>query len=112
MAEQPVRTEEREGRRVLRLSGRLDVSVAAALHASAREAAGLGGPLFVDASEVEFLGTAALQILAALHRRLTEKGEGLRWLGASAEARAFAALGGFDTGLLGGPEPEPVEDAP
>ncbi|MCK2212232.1 MEDS domain-containing protein [Actinomadura sp. ATCC 31491] len=88
------------GELVLRLRGTIDRNTAPAWHAVLDHAAGAGGDVWVDLSELEFIDVAGTRALARAAGRMSD-GHRLRVRHASAALRKVLRLTGWDgaTGL-------------
>ena len=75
----------------------LDTPAAAALRQTLRDAIGSGQPIRLDASGVERIGQACLQVLAAAEVAAEESGQEFRIVGASPVFANMATLAALDT---------------
>ncbi|HTV95023.1 MAG TPA: STAS domain-containing protein [Steroidobacteraceae bacterium] len=85
--------------RTIVLQRRLSIAQSAELHGILCGSLAEGAPLRVDASQVEEIDTAILQLLASLWRTCAERGVECRWQGISDPVRRAAALIGMDATL-------------
>lgn len=75
----------------------LDTPAAGALRQTLRDAIGSGQPIQLDASGVERIGQACLQVLAAAEAAAEESGQEFRIVGASPVFADMATLAALDT---------------
>jgi len=77
-----------------------DTSCAAALHAETLRIAAAGTDCTVDCSAIDFLGTAALQILVAFKHELHRQGRTLKFEGVSPPLERWLQVAGLHELLL------------
>jgi anti-anti-sigma factor len=77
-----------------------DTSCSPALHAEALRIAAAGSDCTVDCSAIDFLGTAALQILVALKHELLKQGKALRFEAVSPPLERWLQVAGLHDLLL------------
>jgi len=77
-----------------------DTSCSPALHAEAMRLASAGSDCTVDCSAIDFLGTAALQILVALKHELLKQGKSLQFEGVSPPLERWLQVAGLSDLLL------------
>ena len=75
----------------------LDTPAAAPLRQTLRDAVGNGQPILIDASGVERIGQACLQVLAAVEAAAEDAGQEFRIVGASPVFADMATLAGKAT---------------
>ncbi|KQM57157.1 MULTISPECIES: STAS domain-containing protein [unclassified Sphingomonas] len=75
----------------------LDTPAAAPLRQTLRDVIGTGRPVLLDASGVERIGQACLQVLAAAEVAAEEAGQEFRIVGASPVFADMATLAALDT---------------
>ena len=82
----------RENRHIL-LSGRLDASQAGRLKSTLND---IDESCTLDFKELEYISSAGLSVLLATHRRLDEKGHGLKLINLNEHIRNIFQIAGFD----------------
>ena len=75
----------------------LDTPAAAPLRQMLRDSVGTGQPIRIDASNVERIGQACLQVLAAAEAAAEDAGQEFRIVGASPVFADMATLAALDT---------------
>ena len=91
------------------LDPRVSIVQAASLHAMLLARVAGGGPVVIDASRVEEIDTAILQLLASLWRTCAERGIAFTWSAVSDTVRHAANLIGM-TAMLQFPQSASAQD--
>lgn len=94
MSGRPATTTAPHGRLVLGES--VGIGDAGALYACCADLLGRDGPVTVDCAATTYIDTAGMQLLAALHRALSDKGRAMVLEGVGDELRGWLRLARLD----------------